>query len=87
MKPQLFGKILRRKIAERCLLIIEKPPSESAVKAWFYNLTNSLQQTMNDEGVFPALFARRILTLVSNCRDLRSASPSFSKDGSTHTMK
>ena len=74
-------------LAERCSRIIAKPPSESAVKARFYNLTNSLQQTMNDEGAFPALFPRRILTLVSNCRNLRSASPSFSKDGCIHTVK
>ena len=73
--------------AERCSRIIAKPPSESAVKAWFYNLTNSLQQIMNDEGVFPVLFPRRILTSVSNCRNLRSASPSFSKDGCTHRVK
>ena len=73
--------------AERCSRIIAKPPSESAVKAWFYNLTNSLQQIRNDEGAFPALFPCRILTLVSNCRNLRSASPSFSKDGCTHTVK
>ena len=73
--------------AERCSRIIAKPPSESAVKARFYNLTNSLQQTMNDEGAFPALFPHRILTLVSNCRKLRSASPSFSKDGCIHTVK
>ena len=74
-------------IAERCSRIIAKPPSESAVKAWFYNLTNSLQQITTDEGTFPALFPRRKLTLVSNCRNLRSASPSFSKDGCTHTVK
>ena len=73
--------------AERCSLIIAKLPSESAVKAWFYNLKNSLQQTVNDEGVFPALFPRRILILVSNCRNLCSASPSFSKDGCIHTVK
>ena len=73
--------------AERCSRIIAKPPSESAVKAWFYNMTNSLQQIRNDEGAFPALFPRRILTLVSNCRNFRSASPSFSKDGCTHTVK
>ena len=74
-------------IAGRCSRIIAKPPSESAVKAWFYNLTNSLQQIMNDEGTFLALFPRRILTSVSNCRNLRSASPSFSKDGCTHRVK
>ena len=73
--------------AERCSRIIAKPPSESAVKAWFYNMTNSLQQIRNDEGAFPALFPRRILTLVSNCRNLRSASPSFSKNGCRHTVK
>ena len=73
-------------IAERCSRIIAKPPSELAVKAWFYNLTNSLQQITNDEGAFPALVPRRILTLVSNCRNLRSASPSFSKDGCIHTI-
>ena len=73
--------------AERCSRIIAKPPSESAVKAWFYNMTNSLQQIRNDEGAFPALFPRSILTLVSNCRNFRSASPSFSKDGCTHTVK
>ena len=33
------------------------------------------------------MFPRRILTLVSNCRNLRSASPSFLKDGCTHTVK
>ena len=75
------------RLAERCSRIIAKPPSESAVKAWFYNMTNSLQQIRNDEGAFPALFPRRILTLVSNCRNFRSASPSFSKDGCTHTVK
>ena len=74
-------------VAERCSRIIAKPPSKSAVKAWFYNLTNSLQKITNDEGAFPALVPRRILTLVSNCRNLRSASPSFSKDGCTHTVK
>ena len=73
--------------AARCSRIIAKPPSESAVKAWFYNMTNSLQQIRNDEGAFPALFPRSILTLVSNCRNFRSASPSFSKDGCTHTVK
>ena len=73
--------------AERCSRIIAKPPWELAVKAWFYNLTNSLQQTTNDEGAFLALLPRRILTLVSNCRNLRSASPSFSKDGCVHTVK
>ena len=73
--------------AERCSRIIAKPPSKSAVKAWFYNLTNSLQKITNDKGAFPALVPRRILTLVSNCRNLHSASPSFSKDGCTHTVK
>ena len=73
--------------AERCLCVIAKPPSESAVQAWFYNLTNSLQQTMNDEGTFLALFPSRILTSLSNCRNLHSASPSFSKDGCTHRVK
>ena len=73
--------------AERCSHIIAKPPSESAVKAWFYNLTNSLQQTTNNEGVFPAFFPCMILTLVSKCRNLRSASPSFSKDSCVYTMK
>ena len=79
--------VYNKALAERCSRIIAKPPSESAVKAWFYNLTNSLQQTMNDEGAFPALFPRRILTSVSNCRNLRSTSPSFSKDGCIHTAK
>ena len=46
--------------AERCSRIIAKPPSESAVKAWFYNLTNSLQQIINNEGSFPVSFPRRI---------------------------
>ena len=75
------------RIAERCSRIIAKPPSESAVKARFYNLTHSLQQITNDGSAFPALFPRRILTLVSNCRNLRSASPSFSKDDCIHTVK
>ena len=74
-------------IAERCSRTIAKPPSKSAVKAWFCNLTNSLQQIINDEGGFPSLFPGRILTFVSNCRNLRSASPSFSKNDRTHTAK
>ena len=73
--------------AERCSRIIAKPPSESAVKAWFYNLTNSLPRTMNDGGAFPALFSCRILISVSNCRNLCSALQSFSKDGCTHRVK
>ena len=42
----LYKTLLKLLGAERCSRIIAKPPSELAVKAWFYNLTNSLQQTM-----------------------------------------
>ena len=73
--------------AERCSRIIAKQPLDSAVKAWFYKLTNSLQQTINNARVFPVLFSHRILTFVSNCRNLCSASPSLLKDGCKHTMK
>ena len=87
-EPQKFPVALHPlDTAERCSRIIAKPPSDSAVKVWLYNLTNSLQQTMNDEGAFPTLFPRRILPLVSNCKNLRNASPSFSKYGCIHTVK
>ena len=85
--PAEFNVLYYDKCAERCSRIIAKLPLESAVKAWFYNLTNSLQQIMNDEGAFPALFPCSILTLVSNCRNVHSASLSFSKDGCIHTVK
>ena len=72
---------------ERCSCIIAKLPSESVVKSWFYNLTNILQQTMNDKGAFLALFPHRILSSISNCRNFRNALPSFSKDGCIHRVK
>ena len=56
-------------------------------KTRFYNPTNLLQRTLVNARDFPVLFSRRILPLVSNCRNLRNASPFFSKDGCTHAMK
>ena len=73
--------------AERCPRITARPPSESAVKARFYKLSNSLQQTINNARSFPILFSHSILTLVSNCINLRSASSSFWEDGCAHRVK
>ena len=73
--------------AERCSRINAKLPLESAVKTRFYNLTNLLQRTLVNARDFPVLYSHRILTLVSNCRNLHNASPSFSKDGCTHAIK
>ena len=42
---------------------------------------------MYNAGAFQVFFPRRILTSVSNCRNFRSASPSFSKDGCKHRVK
>lgn len=46
---------------------------------------NSRQQMVNDSRPFRALFSRRILILVPNCRKLRRASPSLEKDSCTQT--
>lgn len=45
------------------------------------------QQTVNDSRYSPALWSHRILTLVSNCGNLHSASPSLEKGGCRHTVK
>ena len=73
--------------AERYSRINMKPPSESAAKAWFNKLTNALQQMIINAIAFLVLLSNRILALVSDCRNLHSALPSFSKDGCTPLAK
>lgn len=73
-------------IAERCSCINAKPSSVLVVKALFCKLTNSLQQIVDNARAFPALFLHKILTFVSNCKNLHNALPSFSKDSCTHTV-
>ena len=74
-----LSRFLELGLAERCSRINAKRPSESAVKVWFYKGRKYLQQTIVNARAFPVLCSHRILTLVSNCRNLRSALPSFSK--------
>ena len=73
--------------AERCTRINAKLPSESSVRSLFSKFKNSLQKTTNDPKDFPVFFSGGILILLSNCRNLRSASPSFSKVRYTNTVK
>ena len=56
-------------------------------KSVVLQIHKSQQQIINDSRAFLVVWSRRTLNLVSNCRNLPSASPSLEKDGCTHTVK